>query len=185
MASGGMNELYRKLDKLGRVRLSTNFEMRQFLHSEISAAFGIPNVPDNPDLAIETGTKLCTEILEPLVSAFGPLIIRSGFRSAKLNAFGRERGLNCASNKRNFAYHIWDHTDVNGNKGAAACVRIPVFDAGKTEHATWEDLAWWIDDNLPYHRLTFFKSGAFNIGWHEQPRHEIFSRYSTPQWLKR
>lgn len=180
-----MSDLYRKLDRLGRVRLSQNFEMRQFLYSEIAVAFGIPNVPDNPGLAIENGTKLCTEVLEPLVSEFGPLIIRSGFRSAKLNAFGNKRGLNCAGNERNYGYHIWDHPDANGHHGAAACIRIPAFDDGKTEHQTWEQLAWWIDANLPYHRLTFFKSGAFNIGWNESPRREIFSRNPQPHWVNR
>lgn len=46
-------ETYSALDKFGRIRLSKNFFMRDFLYSEISNFYGIPNLPDNPDLAIE------------------------------------------------------------------------------------------------------------------------------------
>lgn len=92
----------------------------------------------------------------------------------------------CAANEKNFAYHIWDHRDANGHMGAAACVVMPAFNEGKTEFDTWQDLAWWIDENLPYHRLTFFKrDNAFNIGWHENPKREIFSRNPEPHWLKK
>ena len=114
------------------------------------------------------------------------MIVRSGFRSAKLNAFGAAKGLMCAGNAKNHAYHIWDHRDEKGHTGAAACVVIPRFNAGDTDLATWQDLAWWIDANLPYHRLTVFKrDNAFNIGWHENPRREIFSRNPKPHWLER
>ena len=122
-----MRELFWKLEKLGRVRLSEHFYFRQFLHSEIAAAFGIVNMPDFPDLAIETGTRLCQDVLEPLQGHVGQLVIRSGFRSASLNAFGAERRLKCGSNDGNFAYHIWDHLDASGHMGAAACVVAPRF----------------------------------------------------------
>ena len=177
---------FHKLEELGRVRLSKHFQMRQFLYSEIGASFGILNFPDNPDLAIEAGALLCETILEPLTEAFGPLIIRSGFRSARLNEFGASRGYKCASNKRNFAYHIWDHRDAAGHKGAAATIAIPKFLDGETEFESWRDLAWWIDDHLPYHRLTFFRHGrTFNIGAHDEPRREIFAWDSKPRWIKR
>ena len=33
---------------------------------------------------------------------------------------------------------------------------------------TWQAMAWWIHDHLPYSELQFFpKLAAFNIGWHE------------------
>ena len=72
----------RALEDLGRTRLSPNFFMRDFLHSEIANFYGVPNIPDDPDLAIATGTRLCQEILEPLQRTFGRLAIRSGYRSA-------------------------------------------------------------------------------------------------------
>jgi len=61
----------RGLEALGRVRLSRSFFMRDFLYSEIANLHGIPNLPDDPDLAIAAGRRLCEEPLEPLVSAFG------------------------------------------------------------------------------------------------------------------
>lgn len=180
-----MKSVFWKLDKIGREKLSKHYQMRQFLHSEISEAYRIPNIPDDPDLAIEAGRKLCEHILEPLTAAFGPLIIRSGFRSAKLNDFGARSGLMCSGNQKNYAYHIWDHRDDNGHMGAAACIIIPRFNAGETDLENWEQLATWIDTNLPYHRLTFFKrDNAFNIGWHEKPKREIYSYSPRPQWLK-
>lgn len=166
--------LYWRLDRLGRVWLSPRFQMRQFLYSEIAAAFGIVNYPDDPELAVETGTLLATEILEPLVAEFGPIILRSGFRSARLNTFGAANRMQCASNERNHAYHIWDHRDANGHKGAAACVVIPGINADPDPAGARARLIAFIKDNLDFHRLTFFaRDNAFNIGWHERPRREI------------
>ena len=45
------------LEELGRVRLSENFFMRDMLYSEIANFYGIPNIPDDPDLAIAAGTR--------------------------------------------------------------------------------------------------------------------------------
>ena len=56
----------RGLEDLGRVRLSANFYLRDFLYSEIANFYGIPNIPDDPDLAIAAGRKLCEALLEPL-----------------------------------------------------------------------------------------------------------------------
>jgi len=73
----------RSLEQLGRVRLSSSFFMRDFLHSEIADLHGIPNVPDDPDLAIAAGRRLCEELLEPLQAAFG------GWRSVQPIALRR------------------------------------------------------------------------------------------------
>ena len=70
----------RSLENLGRVRLSDSFFMRDFLHSEIADFFGIPNLPDEPELAIAAGRRLCLELLEPLQATFGRLAIRSAYR---------------------------------------------------------------------------------------------------------
>lgn len=181
-----MTQTYRALEKLGRVRLSEHFYMRQFLYSEIGAVFGIPNLPDFPQLAVENGMKLCSEILEPMTKAFGPLVIRSGFRCANLNSFGAAQRLNCAPNERNHAYHIWDHLDADGYRGAAACIVVPGFTDGARDAEGWPPLARRIHDTLDYHRLTFFsREGAFNIGWHECPRREIYSMRPKPHWVFR
>jgi hypothetical protein len=173
----------RELTAFCRTRLSPNFFMRDFLYSEIAAVHGIANIPDDPDLAIAAGKRLCVEVLEPLQSAFGPIVIRSAYRSARLNALGHTMTMAgnfeyaCASNAENAAYHIWDQRDHDGCMGAAACIVVPSFWNRFRGQGDWQKLAWWIHDHLPYHWLTFFRTRfAFNIGWHERPVRIITSR---------
>ncbi len=161
----------RGLEQLGRVRLSPSFYMREFLHSEIAEIHAISNIPDDPDLAIAAGTKLCGELLEPLNDRFGRIVIRSAFRSAAVNGFGNANKLNCASNEADRAGHIWDLRDADGHMGATACIVIP-----RLAETDWRAIAWWIHDHLPYSHLQFFpKLRAFNIQWHENPRKRIDS----------
>lgn len=96
------------LEELGRVRLSKNFFFRDFLFSEIANFYAIPNMPEDPELAIEAGRHLCEELLEPLQATFGRLHLRSGYRCAKVNDFGNKNNLNCSSNANTAADHIWD-----------------------------------------------------------------------------
>ena len=102
------------LEELGRVRLSETFFMRDFLHSEIAGFYGLANIPDDPDLAVAAGTRLCEEILEPIRAELGRISIRSAFRSAEVNRFGNENGFNCGRNETNFGGHIWDRRDAGG-----------------------------------------------------------------------
>ncbi len=171
---------YENLEDLGRVRLSANFFMRDFLHSEIAAWHKLHNFPHHPGRAIEAGQKLCEELLEPLQATFGRIHIRSGYRSPEVNEFGNVNKLNCARNELNFAGHIWDYPNETGS-GAAACIVIPWL-VDHIEHGgSWTDMAWWIHDNLPYSSLHFFaKLGAFNINWHEKPVRRIDS-YVEPK----
>jgi hypothetical protein len=163
------------LEDFGRVRLSPNFFMRDFLFSEIAGFHGLPNLPTDPDLAIEVGRHLCTELLEPLQSAFGRLAIRSGFRSREVTAFGSKRR-ECGSVRVNAAYHIWDLRDADGCMGAAACIVVPWFADRYRVGADWRAMAWWIHDHLPYGQLEFYpKLCAFNIQWQERPRRRIDS----------
>jgi len=167
---------YAMLEKLGRVRLSRHFVLRDFLYSDIAAWHGLPNLPDDPDLMIAAGTRLACDLLEPLVETFGPIILRSSYRSAAVNGFGNARGLNCASNAASAANHIWDCRDGSGRMGACACIVIPWFadqyDAGRD----WRDLAWWLHDHLPLASLQFFPiRAACNLTWRENPTPEIAS----------
>ncbi|MDI4634709.1 hypothetical protein J7U46_16735 [Pelomonas sp. V22] len=156
--------------------------MRDFLYSEIANHYGQPNVPDDPDLALQNGRRLCEELLEPLQDTFGRIAIRSAYRSAAINALGNEKGHNCGSNESNYAAHIWDRPDANGRMGAMACVVVPWFNA-RFEPLEWRRMAYWIHNHLPYSSLQFFpKLCAFNIGWHEQPKREIHS-YIEPRGL--
>lgn len=47
----------RALEEFGRIRLSRSFFMRDFLYSEIANFYGVPNIPDNPALAVEVGRR--------------------------------------------------------------------------------------------------------------------------------
>ena len=106
------------LEELGRVRLSPNFFMREMLYSEISNFHGIPNIPDDPDLAIAVGTRLCEELLEPLHATFGRVSIRSAFRSVAINDYGHERkNYNCGGTTWNHSRHVWDRRDEQGLHG--------------------------------------------------------------------
>jgi hypothetical protein len=165
----------RALEDFGRVRLSASFFMRDFLYSEIAGFYGVPNVPENPDLAIAAGLRLCSELLEPLQRTFGRIAIRSGYRSEKVTAFGNARR-HGARVELNAAYHIWDLRDKSGLMGAAACVVVPWFADRYGMGADWRGLAWWIHDHLPYSHLEFYpKLAAFNIQWREEPVRRIDS----------
>jgi hypothetical protein len=175
------------LTELGRVRLSKSFFMRDMLYSEIAQMHGLLNAPDDPDLAVAAGKRLCEELLEPLQDRWGPVRIRSAYRSAEVNALGnsmqkaKKKDYNCASNEANAAGHIWDMRDTDGCMGATACVVVPDFYDAHTEPGGWQVLARWIDETLPYSSLEFFPTyWAFNINWHERPKRTIYS-YADPK----
>jgi len=167
---------YDRLEDFGRIRLSQNFFMRDFLHSEIAAWHGLRNVPDHPEQAVAAGKLLCENLLEPLQATFGRIHIRSGYRSPEVNQFGNDNRLNCASNAANYARHIWDYSDAQGKRGATACIVVPWLVDYIEKGGSWTAMAWWIHDHLPYSSLCFFpKLGAFNINWHEVPVRRIDS----------
>lgn len=165
------------LESFGRIQLSRNFFMRDFLYSEISQIAQIPNIPDYPDVAVEAGRHLCVKVLEPIQERFGRISIRSAYRSPQVNEFGNLHKYNCASNESNFGKHIWDYKDKDGNLGATACIVVNSFLPYYEETGHWQALAWWIHDNVPdYSAMCFFpKLAAFNISWNEVPKKTIDS----------
>ncbi len=162
--------------------------MRDFLFSDIAAVHGFTNMPLDPDLAIETGTQLCEQLLEPIQDIFGRIAIRSAYRSEETNGFGNmmqktstQKGYTCAKNEDNYAGHIWDRRDAAGNMGATACIIVPAFWDRFQREGDWQKLAWWIHDNLPYHEQYFFpKYFAFNLTWREN-REGIIKSYVRPR----
>lgn len=164
------------LEELGRVRLSPNFFLRDFLYSEIAQMHGLRNVPDDPDLAIAAGKALCKNLLEPLQERFGTISIRSSYRSPEVNQFGNENDLNCATNEKNYAHHIWDRRDAAGRMGATACIVVNRFIPYYERTGDWEAMAWWVHDHLPYSAMEFYpRFAAFNLNWREEPLRRISS----------
>lgn len=179
------------LEEFGRVRLSKSFFMREFLYSEISQIEGIPNIPDNPDFAIEAGQNLCEKVLEPIQDALGRITIRSAYRSCAVNAKGAENKnqYNCSSNEASYANHIWDMRDSDGYMGATACIVVNSFIPFYEHTQDWTALAWWVHDHIPaYASMVFFpKYAAFNISWHENPDYPKFisSHFANPHTGKK
>lgn len=177
------------LEEFGRIRLSKSFFMRDFLYSEISQIEGIPNIPDDPDLAVLAGTALCSNVLEPIQQQLGRISIRSAYRSCAVNAKGAENKnqYNCSRNEANYAGHIWDKKDHKGQMGATACIIVNSFIPYYEETGHWQALAWWIHDHIPaYSHMQFYpKYAAFNIAWHESPRKEIDSYVAPKGYLTR
>jgi hypothetical protein len=163
------------LTELGRVRLSKHFFMREMLYSEVSNHYGLPNVPEDPALAVEAGTRLCEKLLEPLYEAFGGIVVRSAYRSPTLNEFchrkyvAGESACYCSDNLYSAARHIWDRRDDKGLMGATASVLVPAYLGLYEQTADCEPLAWWIRDHLPeYAEVTFYPwQCVFNIRWYE------------------
>ena len=178
-------DTYSGLDKLGRIPLSRSFHFREFLYSEIAAQFGIKNIPTDIDAAVHAGSQLCQLLLEPLQNTFGRVHVRSGYRSPTVNQKGVGK-YNCAED--NDGAHTWDFVDRSGHgAGAMACISVPYLSemvlSGEADVA---DIAWWIVDHLPaWSVIEFFSTPskeipfanevAFNIGWHEKPKHLITS----------
>ena len=162
----------RALDAFGRQRLSKHYFMRDFLYSEVAEVHGIPNVPDNAELAIKSGRALCRNLLEPIRHVFGHITIRSAFRSVNVNGYCNCHDMSCSSNKASCANHIWDHEDGEGCMGATACIVIPVLADWIAEKPgwDWQVLAWFIHDHLPYSEMVFFaRNGTVNLTWRGDP----------------
>ena len=168
------------LTELGRARLSEHFFMREMLYSEVANFHGLSNIPDDPDLAIAVGTRLCEEILEPLHRTFGHVTVRSAFRSAEVNGYcnaryveseGTDTGYYCGDNVYSAARHIWDRRDGDGYRGGTVSLVLPWYLARFEQTGDVRPLGWWLKDHIPaYAEMIFFPwLCAFNIRWYEGP----------------
>ena len=169
-----------ELTELGRVRLSDHFFMREMLYSEVANFHGMQNIPEDPDLAIAAGEKLCQLVLEPLHRAFGGIVVRSAYRSPTVNDFCYRQGLKsgpgdfayfCSDNVYGAGRHIWDLRDADGYMGATASVVVPWYLERYAETGDFRPLAWWIVDHIPHFAEAIFYPWlcAFNIRWYEGP----------------
>lgn len=170
---------FKRLEELGRVRLSPNFFMREFLHSEISQIECIPNIPHHPEIAIKYGSLLCERVLEPIQEYFGRISIRSGYRSPEINALGaiNRNQYNCASNDRNVSRHIWDYPNLKGHYGATSCIVI----CKQVDHfistGDWKCVTNWIRENVPEcSRISVHpRLCTLSVSWHDESTNLIKS----------
>ena len=180
------NPTVEELDSLGRERLSKNFYMREFLHSEVATRFNIVNYPDDPEAALKTGRVLCSSLLEPLQDRFGRISIRSGFRSSTLNGLCHEKGFNCVENSKAYGRHIWDIPSKKYGWGAMACIVIPSIHDAVCDGVSIDEFACWIDSNLPYCFVSIFQNQtAVNVCCSENPKKDIYSRIEPSGFLFR
>ncbi|WP_022704292.1 hypothetical protein [Pseudorhodobacter ferrugineus] len=169
------------LERLGKTRLSRHFFARDFFYSEIGSFHAIPNLPVDVDLFLASGRAFCTALLDPLVETFGPVAVRSAYRSPAVNKFGNDHDLKCARNAANYAGHIWDMRDGAGRMGACVSIVVPWFADQYNAGRDWRDLAYWVHDHLPYHEMWFFPTNAaFNLTWREAPA-RVISSYVAPR----
>jgi hypothetical protein len=170
------------LERLGRERLSRHVTMRDVLFSEVAAMHGLRNLPDDPELALAAGRRLAQDLLKPLIETFGPVDLRSGYRSVALNDLGSGlRPQRMAATAKNYAGHVWDRRDGAGRMGACVTVVIPWFAAHYTAGRDWRDLGWWLWDHLDFHEVYFFPvNAAFNLTWREAPERRVLS-YIAPK----
>lgn len=173
------------LTELGRVRLSEHFFMREMLYSEVANFHGIPNIPDDPALAVAAGERLSRLVLEPLRRGLGHITIRSAYRAPAVNGFCNERykegdmAYFCADNEYNRARHIWDQRDAVGHLGATVSLVVPGYLDYFERTGDYRPLAWWIRDHVEHHaEITFFPwQCSFNIRWYEGPSDQAIQRY--------
>ncbi len=175
---------YVSLEEFGRQRLSRHFEIRNFLTSEIANFHAIQNIPETPGIALAAGRHIAENLLDPLVETFGPIDIRSGYRSPEMNRFGatQVKPQKCARNEANYANHIWDRCDSEGRIGACVTVGIPWFAAQYRRGRDWRDLAWWLYDHLDFQEVWFFpRNAVFNLSWRQEHRERRILSYIRPK----
>lgn len=107
------------------MKLSTNFNLSEFTKSQTATRKNIKNIPN--DQVISSLRMLCINVLEPIRSAFGPVVINSGYRNPTLN-----KAIGGAKNSQ----HVL---------GQAADIEI--------QRVSNVKLAKWIENNLGYDQL--------------------------------
>ena len=123
------------------MKLTENVTLQELIKSQTALRKGINNNPTDPSVVTNLQT-LCEKVLQPVRDHFRlPVVINSGFRSAKLN-----KAIGSSSKSQ--------HT-----KGYAVDIEIP----GVSNKVLGE----YIRDNLPYDQLIleFYNGVDPNSGW--------------------
>lgn len=128
------------------VRLSPHFLLSDFMGCHSVYAKGLKNLFVDPDGSkISEATHLCGELLEPLLSEYGPLSISYGYISPELS-----RAIVTYQDPDKPSYHRWD-------KGAAADI---VIHSQVRKHAPIVT-AHEIDEKYAYSRMITYSESPF------------------------
>ena len=65
------------------MKLTKNFTLEEFIVSAVAVRYNIDNTPSEEER--KNIKNLCVKILQPLRDYTGPILVSSGYRSAKLN----------------------------------------------------------------------------------------------------
>lgn len=116
-------------------RLTKNFWIAEFEHSDTAANLGLRNVMDAQAKA--RATELCTTLMEPIRSMFGnaPIILTSGYRAPHVNI--HVPGASATSQHQFGEACDWRFTYGSGIDLLGAAERIAASD-------------------LPYHQLIYY-----------------------------
>jgi len=143
-----------------QLRLSYSLFFADFLYAAEAAAFGLPNQPGQPELAVIAGRALATKVLEPLVATFGCIQVRKGYLSPDLLRLAEVAG------QKPDAARVWDSFDELGRMQAAAMIALPwLLDHPQAEAAT-EAMCLWIRAQLPVEVAAAIGiSGCISLRW--------------------
>jgi len=153
------------LQAFGCLQLSKSFFVRDFLYSEAADYYGIPNLPQKPELMVITGREFCRRILEPLSATFGPLHIRTGYLADEI----------CAITEYPSDPFQWDRIEGDDGIGAGAEIVIPGRPEQLFDQGIWQNIANWISERLPIHQVLFnLNRRTITISWHSCPERAVY-----------
>lgn len=134
--------MYALMEEFSLTRLSPNYFMRDFLHSNYNSVAGVCNYPEKPEVVIKAGKALCDNILEPIIKQFGKIFITFGYQ-------GRT-GIEMADSKlkvrpKSSSPHMWDR----GTYGNKIYCRVDILPACVQDGAvTKKEFRDWLFHNL-------------------------------------
>ena len=137
----------------------------------------LPNIPDDPDLAIAAGRALCEKLLEPLMARFGRISIRSAFRSVEVNALGNAHGLQLRPQRSQFRRpHLGPARRRRRDGRDRLRRRSRVHPLLRSDRATGRRWRGGSTTTCPTASSSSSPSfAAVNVGWREKPQRRIRS----------
>lgn len=140
------------------MKLSPHFALTEFTHSQTAARLGIKNVPNEEEIA---NLKALANVLEQvrIVCMRNPIIISSGFRSAKINRL------------------VGGSSSSQHMLGQAADFTIPGFGH------PFDVCAAIIKANIPFDQLIYEYESWVHMSVTTSPRRQVLSKFIGSPYL--